>query len=257
MTLPPYPFFWTTPQFGPSASIFLVGFSIRNLLLTYILTTKCLLDERYAAVPDMLSIVFKLAASHCISKDGSMDSLCVHPQMVWMFVELATSSSRYFYWVDIDVSKIHNRKSKQDIGDRYISIFNFVADHLNEERSNSTSKPQEDTPGVLFYLTSIFIRELLDGPKVQEVLRDKDSNFGQELASLIEALLRYRTWAATKSPGWKNDAIAIRFKNECNKLSTQETFSDDWWRYIVEAGNNFGMKGFERGSSISRHSLQC
>lgn len=147
----------------------------------------------------------------------------------------------------IDISNQHSLKC---VDAEYISIFEFVTDHLNAERS--TISAQEDAPNVSFYLAAIFMWKLLYGWAGQKALQDKDSSFDRGLRYLLEAILQYKTW--TQTSGWKNGMLETHFKNEDYSLwrckRQMDRFSDEWWDILFEHGHNIRLKAAEQGTYI-------
>lgn len=191
-----------------------------------------------------------------ILQDQPINVLCTHSQTVTVFQMSASTSALH-----LDLVKIGH--FTHDISNRYISIFKLVTNHLNEERCSSTAK-SEDAPSVLFYLASIFMCRFLNEPLCPPGLLYNDSNYGQEVASLLEALAQYRTWAGTMSLGQKTSVIKTRFMNAGKQYwwlrDHMEIFSDEWWGYLFKIGHVIELKATQQGTYISSdtlYSIKC
>jgi hypothetical protein len=203
-----------------------------------------------AAIADMLSAVFKSAAGHHISRDQSLDSLCTHSQMAGLLVWLEIRTNDYLQWArETRAFDTFNLQHLQEIDDQYFLVFKFVANHLNDEISNSELVSKQDKPSVLFYLAAIFVCNLFLGSLAYKALRNKDNCFGQGLGSLLEALLQYRT----RISGRKNNRLEKRFEGRFY-FQEQEgwiaRFSEGWWDTLFEIGRDIGLKAAEQGIHI-------
>jgi hypothetical protein len=225
---------------------------------------------------DMIGAVFKSAIGHHISQDQSLDSLCTHSEMAGVLYWLAIWTNGYLQWTQrtfSDTSNPHRlirsdrlatlneTKQLQDvmIDAQYISIFKFVANHLNDEISDLERNSEKDTPSVLFYLASTFVWELLSRPSARDALKNKDSSFGQGLGYLLEALLPYRT----RTSGRKNDLLEKRFVHADNAYPYGrriERFSEIWWEQHFEHGRGIILKDAEQGThflSVYIQQIKC
>jgi hypothetical protein len=206
-------------------------------------------SQRFAAGADMLSVVFKSAAGHRISQDQSLHSLCTHSQMPQVLLHLARMTVVYLVRVKEEhISDTHWQRL-QEIDAQYISTFEFMANHLSNEISDSEWKSDEDTPSVLFYLASIFMWKLLVWEKIFHELITKDGSFGQGLVSVLEALLQYRT----RTSGQKNNLLETRFASQ--DYSSQKRrwivrFSEEWWDSLFKIGRDIGLEAAEQGTHV-------
>ncbi|KAF8188644.1 hypothetical protein BJ912DRAFT_968030 [Pholiota molesta] len=194
----------------------------------------------------MLSAVFKSAAGHHTSQDQSLNSLCTHSEMANVLWWLAYWTDDYLQWAQENISDTSNRQHLQDIDTQYNSTFEFVANHLNNEISDSERNSEEDTPpSVLFYLAAIFMWTLSDDSSTQNLLRINASSLSQELRSLLGALLQY----ATRTSGRKNDLLETRFAGENYSWlngRSMDKFSEEWWDMLFEIGRDLGLKAAEQ-----------
>jgi hypothetical protein len=201
-----------------------------------------------AAAADMLLAVFKSAVGRprFLDDDESSDFLCTHSQMAKIFFWSAIWIHEYLVWAQENISNSSNQRHLQDIDAQYILTFKFVTNNLKDEISDLESNVEEYTPSVLFYLASIFVFEVLIGYSGRNALRNKDSNFGQGLGSLLDTLLQYRT----RTSGQKNDLLETYFANKSYFGYYLVRFSEEWWAILIENGRDIGLKAAEQGTHI-------
>jgi hypothetical protein len=163
---------------------------------------------------------------------------------------LAYWTNDYLQWAQENISDTPNRQHLQDIDTQYNSTFEFVANHLNNEISDSERNSEEDTPPrVLFYLAAIFMWTLLNGSSTQNPLRINASSLSQELRSLLGALLQY----GTRTSGRKNDLLETRFAGETYSWlngRSMDKFSEEWWYILFENGRDIGLEVAEQGTHV-------
>lgn len=235
-----------------------------------------------ATKANILSAVFKSAASHHISEDQFVNSLYTHSNIAIVLDQLASliasdleSTQNVLKDLqppppllpqDMGVYSKLSRKldlmqqrfllqwqtDKIQVNAQCIPTFQFVANHLihgHETLSNSERNSEEDIPSALFYLASIFMSRFLDHQSAWNELKNKDSDFGQGVKSLLEALLQYRTRLAGK----KNDVLETRFAQQdysIRKAKDIDRFSEEWWELLFEYSRDIGLKDTEQGTYV-------
>lgn len=131
-------------------------------------------------------------------------------------------------------TNIPDQKDVEVVSKQYSSIFEFVANYLDNKISDSSF---EDPPCPLFYLSSIFTQQLLLwGPLYS---KEKEyAPFGQEFSNMFDALQRYKTWTS----GRKNEPIEAQFMGNDQfsnrKLESIGRFSDEWWDALFDVSGD-------------------
>jgi hypothetical protein len=199
------------------------------------------IDQRISAISNVLSTLLKLAASHRISHDQSMNSLCTHSHMVDILNSLAYLTTLYLRVAPKDtltITVLTRRHTLRDVDNQFVQIFEFIGNHLNKKLSDAASGSLEISLDVFFYFSSIFIWGLLHWLPGQEVFENTDRRFGQAFATLLDAL--HRTWIS----GRKNELIETRFKGH---FGGYDRFSDKWWRRLFQHVPRLQTHSIEQG----------
>jgi hypothetical protein len=209
------------------------------------LTIGPYIDQQYSTATNVLTAIIKLAASHHVSHNRTIELLLTHLEMPRVLWSLAIQTSKHLAFPQKDPF------TKQDIllniDDRLAQLFKFISDYLNEGLSNTSSSSEVASLDVFFYLTSIFSWYLLNDLPYSGISRIQDSHFWRAFRSLLNAL--HKTWIS----GQKNDLLEIRFKGHdwARGIGREmERFSDQWWNEIFGYLTGPGPCILQRGAII-------
>jgi hypothetical protein len=178
-------------------------------------------DQRILTISNVLSTLLKLAASHRITQDETMNSLCTHSHMVDVLNSLAYLTTLYLRLAPKDTRHLALR----EVDNEFVRIFEFIGDQLNDRLSDMPQDYEEIPLDVFFYFSASFVWGLLHFLSDQDVIDNRDNSFGQALRTLLDAL--HRTWTS----GRRNELIERRFQGF---LGSYERFSDKWWNRIFQ-----------------------
>jgi hypothetical protein len=134
---------------------------------------------------------------------------------------LAQQTHHYLQWAQVD--PLTKEDVLRDIDGQLIQLAKFITNHLNA-RSDTSSSSQNASLDVVFYLSSIFLWNLLYwlSSTSEEI---PNSHFGQAFRSLLDDL--HKTWTS----GQQNDLLEKRLRG---KDWGVKRFSNAWWNGIFE-----------------------